>query len=193
MTPEARREWIEFYNALDASINLANWTLDDGEEAELLPPMSVPPKGFAMLAGSSTHFLSDHPSFAGILAEMADGSLGNGLANTGDSLILRDNVGRVVDAMSYGDDATALDPACPTVPAGHSLEREPAGYDTDRADDFVEREDPSPGGTPTSTATVTATVTLTATSTGTPTSTPTASPTVPALSRRCRLPVLLKP
>lgn len=181
VTPEARREWVEFYNASTQPINLAGWMLGDGEESEHLPTLVIPPKGYAILAGSMAAFLSDYPAFSGLVAEMPDGSLGNGLNNEGDSLTLWDSMGRLVDQISYGNDATAFDPPCPAVPAGHSLEREPAGYDTDRASDFVEREEPSPGGTPaltpTATSTETAAPTVTSTPTQTPTPTETASPT----------------
>jgi hypothetical protein len=38
-----------------------------------------------------------------------------------------------------------LSPACPDVAQGHSLERRPKGFDTDRAGDFVDNDIPSPG------------------------------------------------
>jgi hypothetical protein len=188
VTPEARREWIELYNASSEPVHISNWTLDDGEERELLPDVTAPPGGFVVIAGSASHFLSDYPSFSGVLVEMADGSLGNGLANTGDNLVLRDSSGREIDALSYGNDQTIFDPACPLVKAGHSLEREPPGYDTDRASDFVEQETPSPGRGAFGEATPTATNTVTPTSTPRPSETP----TVTAMAGRCRLPILLK-
>ena len=76
---------------------------------------------------------------------LADGKIGNGLGNSGDRLVLRDAAGRLVDAVSYGDDTTALSPAIPLVAAGHSLERSPPGHDTDAAGDFVDNAQPSPG------------------------------------------------
>ena len=186
--PEARREWIEFYNASNAPVTISNWTLDDSEESEFLPLVIVPAKGFAVVAGSIDHFESDYPDFSGILAAMADGTLGNGLANTGDSLVVRDASGREIDAISYGEDQTIFDPACPLPPAGHSLEREPAGYDTDQAGDFVEQETPSPGRATFHEATPTTTATASPSSTPTPTETLT--PTV--MAGRCWLPVILK-
>ena len=173
-TPEAHREWAELYNTLPVALNLRDFRLSDGEDTDALPAFVLPPGGFVVIVGSRQAFLADYPSFAGLLVELGDAELGNGLNNAGDALILRDPVGRPVDALSYGDDASVFATPCPLVAAGHSLEREPAGWDTDRADDFVERETPSPGGTPAPTPTLTPTSTDTATAT--PSATPTATP-----------------
>ncbi|MBC7242569.1 MAG: lamin tail domain-containing protein [Anaerolineae bacterium] len=175
-TPEAHREWAELYNALPISLDLRNFRLSDGEDTDTLPAFVLPSGGFVVIVGSRQAFLADYPGFAGLLIELGDAELGNGLNNAGDALILRDPVGRPVDALSYGDDASVFATPCPLVAAGHSLEREPAGWDTDRADDFVERETPSPGGTPAPTPTLTPTSTYTVTAT--PSVTPTATPSV---------------
>jgi hypothetical protein len=74
-----------------------------------------------------------------------EGAIGNGLANTGDALWLRDPRGVIVDAVSYGTDTTGLNPAVPLAPAGYSLERVPMGQDTDTAADWYPRRSPSPG------------------------------------------------
>jgi len=180
VTPEARREWIELHNISDEQVDITGWTLDDSEENEILPAAIIHAGEYLIIAGSANHFLTDYPQFAGNLVKMADGALGNGLANTGDSLIVRDAEGREIDAISYGSDQSIFDPACAPVSAGHSLEREPAGHDTDTAGDFVEQEQPSPGRETFHRATPTETATPTATSTST------------APARRCRLPIILK-
>ncbi len=197
-TPEARREWAELYNVLPVALNLRGFSLSDGEDTDILPAFILPAGGFVVIVGSREAFLADYPDFAGLIIELVDAELGNGLNNAGDALILRDPVGRPVDALSYGDDVSVFATPCPLVTPGHSLEREPAGWDTDRAEDFVERVTPSPGGTPapTSTPTHTATVTPSSTPSASPSSTPshTPSPTdtaTPVLSApRCFLPLL---
>lgn len=201
-TPEARREWAELYNALPTAVSLDNFRLGDGEDEDILPAFLLPPGGFVVVTGSEEAFRADFPDFAGLLLELEDGTLGNGLNNAGDALLLRDPAGRLVDALSYGDDTSVFPTPCPLVAAGHSLEREPAGWDTDRAEDFVERDAPSPGGTPapTSTPTHTPTVTpsatptlapsVTSSATATRTPTTTLTPTLTAL--RCWLPLLRK-
>jgi hypothetical protein len=51
----------------------------------------------------------------------------------------------VIDAISWGDDASVLVPAIDGVPSGHSIERVASGVDTGRAADFIDNESPSPG------------------------------------------------
>ncbi len=95
-------------------------------------------------------FHAQYPVLQALVVALPGGDVGGpgGLDPSPDSdhLILRDSTGVVVDAMSWGSDTTAFAPACPTVAAGHSLEREPAGRDTDSAADFVDRFPPTPGG-----------------------------------------------
>ncbi|MCK4723423.1 MAG: hypothetical protein KAT75_08960, partial [Dehalococcoidia bacterium] len=115
---------------------------------------------------------------------VADGNIGNGLNNDGDHLILMDSTERVIDALSYGDDTTIMLPSCLDVAGGHSLERQPAGLDTDQASDFVDNGAPSPGHglgfatpTPSSVPTLTPTTIPVATPTATPMSTFEPTPT----------------
>ncbi|MCK4362889.1 MAG: hypothetical protein KAW13_06360, partial [Dehalococcoidia bacterium] len=108
--------------------------------------------------------------------------IGRGLSNDGDRLILEDSAETVIDAISYGDDDTIMLPPCQDVAAGNSLERQPAGLDTDQASDFVDNPNPTPGSglampTPTPTPTSTPAPTPTAGPTATPTIAPTATPT----------------
>ncbi len=163
--PDAAYEWVELYNNAPSPVELAGWTIDDNMAADSIPTMTIPAHGFAVIAASED-FYTNYPDFAATIVFIADSSIGNGLGNEGDRLILRDSVGTIIDQMSYGADATVFDPPCPDVTAGHSLEREPTGYDTDRASDFVERAFPSPGGAPIP---------------PTPTTTPTLPPTAPLL------------
>ena len=164
--PDAAYEWVELYNSASAPLELTGWTIEDNMATDSIPTLTIPANGFAVVAASGDFYIN-YPDFTGNIVFVADGAIGNGLGNDGDRLILRDSAGKVIDQMSYGTDATVFDPPCPDVAAGHSLEREPMGYDTDQADDFVERAFPSPGGVPTPPPT--------------PTPTPTLSPLAPLL------------
>jgi hypothetical protein len=89
--------------------------------------------------------------YAGLQSRVAvvtDGTIGNGLANEGDRLLLLDEEGRPVDALSYGSDREFFEPPAPAVPLGHSLERFPSDRDTDTAADFRDNPNPSPGAGP---------------------------------------------
>jgi hypothetical protein len=132
-------EWVEIYNPGDEVVHLDGWTLRDGSSSDVLPGISVAPRGLAIIAASE-ETVAD---YRGPLAVV--GRIGNGLGNDGDALHLVDPTGRIVDAISWGDDASVLDPSIADAPEGHSVERRPAGADTNNAADFVENARPSPG------------------------------------------------
>ena len=157
---DAAHEWVELYNAGPEAVDLEGWTLTDNASSDALSPVLLPSGGFVVVAASE-RFEESWPDFEGPLLTVEDGRLGNGLSNQGDRLTLHDAEGRVVDAMSYGDDDSILDPAARDVGAGHSLERAPAGRDSDTAADFVDNGDPTPGfGLSASRAAPSATATL---------------------------------
>ncbi|MEA3344971.1 MAG: lamin tail domain-containing protein, partial [Chloroflexota bacterium] len=152
---EPEDEWFELCNNAGQDMDLSHWSVEDNSGQFVFPEGAViPAHGYLVLAYDGTSFQA-HWGFAPLPYGAAAGGLR--LSNSGDRLILRSVSGSIVDQMSYGDDRSALDPPCPDVPAAHSLEREPAGFDTDRAADFTERESPSPGGEPQPTPTPAAT------------------------------------
>jgi hypothetical protein len=182
-------EWVELMNRTSQTIDLTGWRISDNHESDPIPSLSLPPGGFAVIA-ATTDFYANFPNFSGNIVFMADGSIGNGLSNTGDRLILIDSTGKIIDALSYGDDNTVMSPPCRNVPEGHSLERRPAGLDTNQASDFVDNATPSPGyglpsaaemstptPTPSPSPSPTPTTTPTPLSTSTPIPTPTLTPT----------------
>jgi len=139
-------EWIEIYNPTALTINLKNWKIQDNSANERSISESnrdLLPGDFVVIAkANNVRVIWNIPNekFIGI-----GQNFGNGLANGGDRVILKDSDGNIVDQMSYGTDTTAFNPACPDVVEGHSLERNPTGKDTDTAGDFVDRSSPTPG------------------------------------------------
>ena len=144
---EAGNEWLELYNAGSEPVDLGDWTISDNGASDHLPPLTLPPGAFAVAAAGEA-FRSAYPAFDGSLLALDGGKIGNGLADKGDRLILRDSAGRLADALSYGEDDTILSPPAIAVAGGHSLERSPPGHDTDSAADFVDNPRPSPGTGP---------------------------------------------
>ena len=65
-------------------------------------------------------------------------TIGSGLNNDGDKVILRDTADAIIDQLSYGSDKDILD--LKDVAEGHSLERLPKG-----GDNFIDQKQPSPG------------------------------------------------
>ncbi len=168
---DAAYEWVEIYNPGSQAISLAGWRLADNSAEDTLPDILLSAGGLIVVAANASAFRENHPDFGGGLVEIGDGRIGGGLGNDGDQLALLAPSGVIVDAVSYGNDATWLDPPAPDVPVGHSLERQPAGVDSDTAADWADRFPPSPGELAPS-----ATPTMTPDLTGTPTPSVTPSP-----------------
>ena len=134
---EIINEWIEIYNPLNTPIDISGWTIKDNSGSDVLPSMDpVPGKGFALiLADGGTLDYWDIPSSV-VVGVLPDGSIGNGLENDSDRVILEMPSGLEDDAMSYGADTYAFDPTCPDVAEGHALARIPVGQDTNQASDW---------------------------------------------------------
>jgi len=169
--PDASFEWVELFNRTTEPIDLRGWRIRDNGESDSIPPLLLPANGFAVIAATEEGFYENFPDFDGSIIFL-HGSMGNGLSNDGDSIILEDSEGRVIDAISYGDDDTMMSPPCPSVDVGHSLERSPPGGG------FSDNPHPTPGYSlsPIPTPAPTETPVETQTPTIPPTETPTASP-----------------
>jgi hypothetical protein len=142
-TPDADGEWVELYNAGDATVSLDGWSLADASSNVALSELIIAPHGFAIVAASDA-FDDAYADYDGVLVVLGR-RIGNSLGNDGDRLTLLDATGATVDAISWGGDASAFEPSIDDVPAGHSIERRVTGADTDRAGDWVDNERPSPG------------------------------------------------
>lgn len=135
-------EWFELYNAASQTITLTDWIISDATSLNVIPTVVISPHDFIVVAASIS-FSVNSPAFTGTIVYIPDESIGNGLANTGDRLTLADNTGAVIDELSYGNNTSVFN--LPGVAAGHSLERQPIGIDTNTASDFVDRFPPTPG------------------------------------------------
>lgn len=143
---EPAHEWVELYNPTGAAVVLDGWSVvDTSGSVDMLPAgTTIPAQGFIVLAASST--LRDFWSIPQQVAVInLGGSLGNALGNTNDAFMLKNQASTTVDALSWGTDTTAFDPAAPDAAEGHSLARLSLDVDTDAAADWVDREVPTPG------------------------------------------------
>jgi len=210
---EPDEEWIEIYNAGPSAVDLSNYKVGDEEELGGTEGMLQFPADTSINAGQVIVIANNATAFSGIWGFAPDYEMGDSgegvpdmipytawaggavqLANSGDEVLILDGGDAIVDAMSYGSKTTFLDPPCPDVSAGHSLERSPANVDTDTAEDWIDQESPNPGSVtvPTPTPTATSTPTATPTNTPPPTSTPTTTPTPTTTVYRVYLPLVLK-
>lgn len=144
-------EWIELYNQSETSVNLKNWTLSDNyDTATIHANVTLPAHGFAVLAKSANTW-----TYWNIPAEAVTIELGTGpLSNTGDRVVLSDDEGNEVDAVSWGTDTYAFDPPVPDVSEGHSISRADKETDTNSAADWMDTwsgsspPGPNPGTNP---------------------------------------------
>ena len=160
---EPDREWIEIYNLGGTSINLTNYKVGDeetsgGTEGMLGFPSgaSIAPGQVIVIANKATAFsaaygfnpdyemLESDPAVPNMVnTAWASGSVA--LQNDSDEVLLLDPSDSAVDALSWGSSTFAFDPPAPDVAEGHSLERRPAGADTDTAGDWMDQSTPVPG------------------------------------------------
>jgi len=145
-------EWFELYNNTSSPITLSGWKITDNHNTDTIPDLTLPANGFAVVAATQSGFTTNYPGFSGLIVYIADGKIGSGLANSADMLILKDKEDNSIDQVNWG----TPDPnwsnynvnlwiSGPTVPEGYSLERSPAGKDTDTAADFIDQVNPTPG------------------------------------------------
>ena len=137
---DAAFEWFEIENQTGTAVDLQGWSIGDNNKTKPLPPLVVPANGLAVVAASAQAVAAVPDGVP--LAVMPDGSIGNGLANSGDRLRLFDATGHPVDGLSWGTDRTVNDPPCPAVPAGHPLQRFAGSLSGCR---YQDNPSPSPG------------------------------------------------
>ena len=146
---EPGAEWVELYNTTGSAITLTNWQICDNYTCDTIPTVTIQSGQGVVIAGTQTDFGNCYTCGSGHIVYVADGEIGNGLANGGDRVRIIDNNGIEIDAMSYGTDTYAFTPSCPDVSEGHSLERYPINQDTNSAGDFRDQSTPSPCLSPT--------------------------------------------
>jgi hypothetical protein len=120
--PEPAQEWVELKNTGAIPIDLEGFTLDDRDDGvgiTTLPKGILQPGQFALIVGKGfqSGLGGDPPVAPGTLVLQVDGRVGaSGLANSGESIVLRDSQGRLVSR--FGADLVRLKPA-----NGQSIER----------------------------------------------------------------------
>ncbi len=82
-------EWIELFNASPGDVDLAGWTLSDGEDIAISLSGMLPAGGYFLLERTDDTTISDLP---------ADQIYSGGMDNGGDTLWLRDPTGALIDS-----------------------------------------------------------------------------------------------
>lgn len=99
LTPEDRRqEWIELCNTGVAPVPLAGWQLTDGVEY-VFPDVVLKGGGCLVVAADTSVFTALHPDVQNVV-----GGWTGWLSNSGERIVLADEVGEVVDEVRYADE-----------------------------------------------------------------------------------------
>jgi len=148
-------EWIELYNPTNQSINLTDWSLTDNSAEDFLEGNSdhgngttiLPPFSYALITDHGTKFYNNCSiSNSTVKLYVDDSAIGNGLSNSGDKLILKNNQNETVDAVEWiknysdipGEPAFAVKENC-------TLARITNLDTNDSNKDFYESITPTPG------------------------------------------------
>lgn len=144
---EILNEWVEVYNQTNVEQDITGWSICNNIACDIIPNTAVlPPFGYAIITpASSTLALWNIPS-SFPSAVLSDGTIGEGLDNDNDMLVLKRPDGMIVDQMNYGSspnigwanyNAEVWIPGALDVPEGEALARSSNGYDTDQPSDWV--------------------------------------------------------
>lgn len=137
-------EFIEIYNATASTVNLENWTISDAGASITFPNIDLEPGKIlvviwndAALASGGFYNCTDIP-----LNFSPTSWFPMQLNNDNDQVVLRDASSNLIDAVSYGTDTFAFNPAATDVfnNSGTTLQRQTYNTnftDTDTANDWV--------------------------------------------------------
>lgn len=100
---DAQHEWFELTNAGHRPIDLTGWTIADNTSSDPLDGLVIQPAESVVIGVATA---TPESVGATLVPLIADGRIGNGLANSGDQWRLINPDGLVVSAMSWGDDRT---------------------------------------------------------------------------------------
>ncbi len=136
---DSASEWVELVNVGHLPIDTAGWRLGDADELDDLPHADVAPGAYLIVAARSARL----PSGVALIRP-ADGQIGRGLANGGDSVRLVAPDGSLVDALSYGTDTSVFEPAPEAPVSGATLGvRDPHGEPA--GENWASTQRPTPG------------------------------------------------
>ncbi|MBC8464870.1 MAG: lamin tail domain-containing protein [Parcubacteria group bacterium] len=142
---EPEHEWVEIFNQTNIPLDISEWKLCDNYSCDTMPTSTpaIPAGGYGVISATSTTWDYWNIPDEVVKIEIDDNSIGNGLANSGDHLLLKRPDGVVIDAVGWGNDTAVWDPAALDVQDGGMLARVPSGHDTDTPEDWSELLPPS--------------------------------------------------
>jgi hypothetical protein len=139
-------EWVELVNRSSAAVWTDGWRVGDAKATDAIPAMAVEPGGVVVVAGRGA-VLPDGVR----VVRVADGVIGEGLNNDGDTVRLIAPNGQVADVVRYSRNVSESGAESPAPGPGESIARAQDGG-------WARATSPSPGvagETPGTTAAVT--------------------------------------
>ncbi|MCK5147020.1 CotH kinase family protein [bacterium] len=124
-------DWIELYNPTDDTVDLSGWYIKDSDEAHryTVPEnITIAGHSFFVICRDSLRFQACFPGCTNVI-----GNLGFGLSGDGDTIMLFDTVGALVDCVTYDDDVP-----WPAAPDGNgpTLELKDPSFDNAMAESW---------------------------------------------------------
>ena len=161
---DADEEWIEIYNPNNFDIDISDYKMGDEEEKgqsegmyKFPPDTIIKKKSFIVIAQKATVFNSMYGFYPSFELEETTADIDNmikyssyssgkiSLTNTADEVLLLDDNGTAIDIVIYGTSTFDNLSAAKGVSGGHSIKRDPDGYDTDNSTiDFIDQIVPNP-------------------------------------------------
>lgn len=113
---EDLNEWIELYNNESTPVNVSSWLIGDNTGNDTLEGglynnegTIIPPDGFAIITDDETRAYNNfNVSPDALRLYVDDGSIGNGLINSGETLYLYNQNGTLIDIASYNSTDNGL-------------------------------------------------------------------------------------
>jgi len=148
-------EWIELYNPTNQSINVSGWSITDNFAEDFLEgdiengngTTIIPPNGYAIISDHGTKIYENFSvSSNATHLYVDDSSIGNGLGNSEDKLILKNSTGVAIDSLEWGYDYPDV-PGSPAdlVDEGRTLARHQDVDINNSINDFYDGITPTPG------------------------------------------------
>jgi len=101
--PPTPHQWCELYNRTGEWQTLEGWTIEVASGTRLaIPRLPLPPQGFAIIAMSGEQFMAEHPNYPGQVVDLGVPASSVGMDIAKGYLVLRDALGRPVDAVNWG-------------------------------------------------------------------------------------------
>ena len=133
------RVWVELYNPTDFPVNLSGWSIKGGNRIITIPDFFIGRKSAVVIANAS-NFKADY-GFAPDM-DLLQGDFD--FTNSNDFIQLRNASKKVIDELSWGNNAGGAYNWSLFANEGMSISRNPAGSDSNLQDDWEPNATPTP-------------------------------------------------